>query len=152
MPLKPSEVKIARRVAIDFLIIGMALSGKTGSAKVLKTLQPDDMVSAHGKKMLGAIHTGDRELFAAYLEQRLGVKMKPNELAVDALIRFVCDTNIEWAARESTDIIIEQVRDDAPLEDVAGALERLLSVMNQAIAAKAEEASLRESGEVMAAK
>ena len=132
MERKTREIRYARRFGVDLIAVGMAL------ADAKQSMNPAEMSTKVGKKLMQAIRDKNREGFAAVMSHRFGVEMKDGETAGQTIQRHIRTDNAEESAKDAVSVMLEMVDDDYGMEDIAASLERCLSVIQLATENKNE--------------
>lgn len=132
--MTPREVKLARRVAVDYMVIGIAIGG---AGKWLgERLQPNEMLTSVGKKLMEAALKQDRQSFADTLAVRHQFQLGENERIGDGLIRLIKESNVDQTAHAIADQMAEQLTTFVDLDDAIETLERCVSALHDARAKK----------------
>lgn len=134
--MKPREVKLARRVAVDYLLIGMAIGG---SANAMQTIiAPEEMLSDVGKRLMKSALEGKPSDFRNYFETRHTFRFSPGENVGQGLIRLMKESNIDQSAYAISECMAEQLNDATSIEDTIEILNRATEALEHSLAAKKE--------------
>jgi hypothetical protein len=125
--MTPREVKLTKRVRLDYMIIGMAIGGlgKTLEARV----QPDEMLTHVGRAMYAAAINSDRERFK---DAFTGFDFAEGEGIGEGLIRILKESNVDQYAYAVGDQIAEQLASFDELADMIEILERATVALRSA--------------------
>lgn len=127
--MTPREVKLTKRVAMDYMIVGMAF----GQANVMsKLIQPEELLTHTGRALYAAATTGDRDTFREVIRSRFGFSMDEKERTAEGLVRIIKESNVDqyaWAVGEQ---LAEELASFNELADMVEILERATLALKHA--------------------
>lgn len=126
--MKPRDVKLSRRLAMDYLLIGIAMGGSR--EMVGKLIQPSEMLTDRGRLLLKATLDKDRKTIAAVFHER-GFDVQSDESVCHAVIRNIKNSNADQSAMAVAEHMSEQMQSFLDLDDVIVQLEKATTALKQ---------------------
>lgn len=114
----PQAIQLQRRLLVDAMLIGVALSQDGDQAKVRDQVTPESMITVTGQLLMQAIKEQDRTRFRKLLSRRFGVNLRHKEPVVDALMRHLNRSNAVIAALDMSEILLHEIRKRSDLADI----------------------------------
>ena len=119
--MKPRDVKLSRRVAIDYMLIGIAMGG---SAKlVAEYIEPSEMLTDVGKMLMKAVLDQDRTAIVDVFHGR-GYKISDQSSVCQQLIQIIKESNAEQSAMGVAESMAEQMQSFTDLDDILDYMEK----------------------------
>lgn len=134
--MKPREVKLARRVAIDYLLIGMAIGGSDNIMQAI--IDPSEMLTDVGKRLMKAALERNPKDFRNYFETRHTFRFSSDENVGEGLIRLMKESNVDQSAHAISECMAEQLTKSDSIEDTIDVLYRATQALEHALATKKE--------------
>ena len=119
-PTAVADMVATRALALDMLVIGMALGARASTVK--KQVPPPRMASRTGRSLMNAIVNRDATTGQDIFRHRLGVDIREGEQAYDAVMRTVVERSVMADARAA---LADLSRSTDPTAAVAGITELL---------------------------
>lgn len=129
-PMTPRDVRLSRRIAVDYMIVGMAIGG--AAEALVARIQPNEMLTHSAREMYEAAIAGDRDKFKEIFSRRTGLEFRDGESIGKGLVRIIKENNVDQYAFEVGDLVAEQLAAFDDLDDMIAILERATVALRQA--------------------
>ena len=139
------EVRLARKMVLEYILLGVAISRDGDAALVQDQMTPDEMTSEVGRQLLDSIKTGQKGRFAKIMRRRYGVTIKEDERAIDGILRSVKLKTASETARAMSHALAVSIRDSDDLRDVVEVWEEGLSVLRKVAELKGEDDGVQKT-------
>ena len=126
--MKPRDVKLSRRLALDYILIGIAMGGS--AEHVAKLIEPSEMLTDVGKLLMASALKCDRAAIADVLHSR-GYKISDSKSVCEQIIHLIKESNAEQSAMSVADHMSEQMQSFTDLEDIIDQMEKSVLALKQ---------------------
>jgi len=124
--MKPRDVQLSRRLALDYLLIGIAMGG--AAEAIAARIEPTEMLTNVGKLFMAAAISKDRQRFVDVFHAR-GYKVADGETICEAIIRIIKESNADQSAMAVADAIAEQMATFTDLADTITQMEKAIEAL-----------------------
>ena len=127
----PKTIQMTRRLIVEAMLLGMALS-KDGDAERVRKLKPDEFTSHANQLILQSILDQNRPRFSKLMNRRYSMQMDPAD-PCGSLMKHLKKVNAVDAALDMTEILLLEVEKRDELRDIEEKWSEALVILRRAI-------------------